>query len=189
MKRILVLMLAIACTLGMLVSCGGSKDDGGSKALQDFAAKVNATTAEEIVCVVDMTTEDGDSVGFELVYTGEDDPEIDIEFLGKLNIGDVDNNGDLKAFVVKKIGKLSQGDDMNLSKLNFDKANFKEGSVEITDAKFTAVVSNPSAFFGADVDAKAVNITIHMRDGAVDEIELVYTTHGVKDVKATITYN
>lgn len=209
MKRILILALALVCVFSMLVSCdscggtpkcvtcvdgngdgncdncgtpmqsggNGGNGAGGGDALATFAGAVADSAPDEIVSEIEVTTADGTSIGATITYSAGE-VSINADYFVTIDGVSIPQSSYIKKG--DKFKKFADDNPIDLSALNFNEEFFESYEIDDDGEVFTAVVTDPTGFFGTEIAAKKVNVEISLRKGEVEEMIITYSLNGAQ---------
>ena len=197
MKRIICILL-IAISILSFASCGGASSDKNTcETLNKIFTKDNSLVNIEVKTVTNekslasMYTVVKETNGEKITYSIEKlstFEEVNGEYIVpesyKTTIkGEVLlSNG----AVVSQSGDIA---DLDFTKTEIPKFKFNEGyfsNVQDNAGKFTADVTNPSGFLGAEISCSNMSVTVSYSENKISEIILNYSTD--KSTQTTLKY-
>lgn len=189
MKKLIAVLLLGVC-LFSLFSCGNKELKEYSEAFLNCEASAAHATVEVTISEDQVLTYTSDFYYDPDTKKGEANALV-IQHFSPLTF-DNNNNAVIPKTPTAEMTAQLLSDDaevISLKQLNFNKKYFKNKEYTI-DAKgsFQAVVTNPTAFFGTDIGASEVEVTITNKRGAPDKATLIYTSQMGFDVKIVVEY-
>ena len=156
---------------------GGNGGNGGDNALATFAGAVADSAPEEIVSEIEVTTADGTSIGATITYSAGE-VSINADYFVTIDGVSIPQSSYIKKG--DKFKKFADDNPIDLSALNFSEEFFESYAIEDDGEVFTAVVTDPTGFFGTAIAAKKVNVEISLRKGEVEEMIITYSLNGAQ---------
>ncbi len=195
MKKILVFMLVVlSCVSMLLVSCGGG---GGDSTLADINKAFADAAAFDAEAVIIYKNADG-TVFDEIETTLSQDGGVDDDgvALDKLtvpyfNYFEIDGSDVVipEDFDDSFNASTTKSATIILSRLNFNAKYFKGGKYTYEKNTLKTTVTNCKGFFGIDLHAREVNVSVSMSSVLIRKVNLTYTTDMGYQVEINITFH